>query len=338
MNVNFIIVQEIEKRHGVKEAFFEPNYQLLPTDSLAIRLTENLNNRYNNRNINRAIFRNDILRNFSSKFDEFNSERTAEKFKEFSIHAITDLRQELEEVTFASGGYFVFIDYSVQSNINYTACFLVRNTDGLIFERDETTGEFKICEQFHIDFEKMAVGCRISLESYNSEEEIKYLNFITSKNEPVSEYFRGWINAHEFEDEKADSNSFINLIEVLPLPIFNDEEITRDEFKRKVHDLILASPNRRAVNLSHINNVFYGDNNIIMAYVENNQIPISTSFNARPEIIKKLVKFNAFVDKIQLSFPTELFDSEVVRANIDEDLVIIKSKALAQLVHQAEQS
>ena len=330
MVVNYIIVQEIVKEQGVLEAHLIPNDTLLPINELSIRLTENLNDRYNKKVINRAIFRdseeNETV--FSEKFKDFNSDRSEQNFIDFSKRAINSLKIDLERVPFATGGYFVFIDYSLQSNINYTACFLVRNTDGLIFIRNEETGEFRISEQFHIDFEKLAVGCRISLNAYNGNENLKYLNFITGKNEPVSDYFKDWINAYQFEDEKADSNNLIELMNVLPLPFKDDgTEMTRDEFKRSVFENIKATPNKKTVDLNTINRMFYGENNVIEEYIENNQIPISTLFNARDNIIRRLVKFDVFADNIKISFPYELFD---------ENLVIIRSKNLADKIRLEE--
>ena len=340
MVVNYIIVQEIVKEQGVLEAHLIPNDTLLPINELSIRLTENLNDRYNKKVINRAIFRdseeNETV--FSEKFKDFNSDRSEQNFIDFSKRAINSLKIDLERVPFATGGYFVFIDYSLQSNINYTACFLVRNTDGLIFIRNEETGEFRISEQFHIDFEKLAVGCRISLNAYNGNENLKYLNFITGKNEPVSDYFKDWINAYQFEDEKADSNNLIELMNVLPLPFKDDgTEMTRDEFKRSVFENIKATPNKKTVDLNTINRMFYGENNVIEEYIENNQIPISTLFNARDNIIRRLVKFDVFADNIKISFPYELFDNETIRTDPnDENLVIIRSKNLADKIRLEE--
>lgn len=340
MNVNFIIVQEIQKNHGISEAHFTPNESLLPIDELSIRLTTSLNERYNNRNINRAKFRDpsesDTI--FCEKFRMFNELRNSNSFIEFSKLATSNLAITLQHVPFATGGYFVFIDYSVQSHINYTACFLVRNTDGLIFNRDETTGQFKISEQFHIDFEKLAVGCRINLNSYNSQDDLKYLNFITGKNEGVSEYFKDWINAYLFEDEKADSELLLDLIDSLPLPSREDgTQLTRDEFKRSVFENIKATSNRKSVDLNILNSTYYGESNVIANFIEEKQIPISTQFNARENIVKRLVKFDAFADKIKISFPYELLEQNLIFTDPnEEDIVVIRSKKLADQIRLEE--
>lgn len=339
MTVNYIIVQEIQKSHGISEAHFIPNETLLEIDDLSLRLTTSLNDRYNNRNINRAKFRdpteNDTI--FCERFRTFNTTRNAQTFIEFSKMATSNLAVTLQHVPFATGGYFVFIDYSVQTNINYTACFLVRNTDGLIFIRDEA-GQFNISEQFHIDFEKLAVGCRINLDSYNGQDDLKYLNFITGKNEGVSEYFKVWINAYLFEDEKADSELLLNLMDNLPLPLREDgSQMSRDEFKRGVFDNIKATSNRKSVDLNILNSTYYGDSNVIAEYIEGNQILISTQFNARDNIVRKLVKFDAYADNIKISFPYELFDQNLIFTDPNQpDLVIIRSQNLANQIRLEE--
>ena len=127
-------------------------------------------------------------------------------------------------------------------------------------------------------------------------------------------------------------------MELLPLPV-NEEgvEITREEFKRSVFEHIKASPNKKSVDLNILNRAFYNERNVIENYIEENQIPISTKFNARDSIIRKLVKFDAFADNIKISFPYELLDREIIRTDPNnEDLVIIRSRNLADKIRLEE--
>ena len=73
----------------------------------------------------------------------------------------------------------------------YIGVFLIRNTQGSILEKGQQDTTFAINETEHIDFQHLAMACRINMQRYQ-EGTAPYITFINTRSVD-SIFFQEWI-------------------------------------------------------------------------------------------------------------------------------------------------
>ena len=174
MKLHQVIIHELQKQGGKTGAKLRSSNGLMNSDhSEVINLITELNNRYKNRNENYGIFDEQNRTRFHDEFEQyFNDKASNERFIEFTKRVSNDLKEKVDTVAPAKGGYLIFASYTEKRE--FLGIFLIRDTQGVILKRNSTVKTFDIGKVEHIDFEKMAMACRINLRSFSSKAE-RYL-------------------------------------------------------------------------------------------------------------------------------------------------------------------
>ena len=336
MKVNHLIVHEIVKNvreSGAKLVFSEST---IPIDDKAENLVKELNTRYSNlknTKITYATFDYEEDRDFPKEFDKYYKSKTKDDFIKFSIEAIKDLKTRIEGRAPAKGGYLVFAEFEDYGK--FLGVYLIRNTTGMLFNKSDDGKYFEINPTIHIDFEKIAMACRLNYERYEKKDG-RYLGFIDVKKEEVSKFFNEWISSKDQEDNISDTKHLLyDILKKIEPP--KDEEgnlIQTNIFLQEVQEFIKGSPNR-IVELKTISAQFYQDEDVIPTYVQENNISINSQFKADAGILRKFVNVNVTAEKITLNFPPKYFRNKVRIGGDNADLVIIESEALVtKILHE----
>lgn len=106
------------------------------------------------------------------------------KFVALTWRLLRRIRDQMEKKAFATGGYFVFAQYSIDSK-NYFLVAMVKDRRGLVF-----TDELEIADVTEIDLNNLHQAARVDIDLFNKNEE-PYLSFLKAKNQPseLIEYF-----------------------------------------------------------------------------------------------------------------------------------------------------
>lgn len=200
ISVNYIVIHELVKEPTKLKANVYASNELLNIDDQAISLLETLDSRYSSSKqiIRHGKFSDDKSKHFPKEFRKYIDNASEASFLEMTKLTLQNLRDLVEVISAAKGGYFVFSQYKIYSQ-SFFAVFLIRNTQGKLIERSNLTNCYEISSTEHLDLEKVAMGCRLNIDNY-LQAEGRYLSF-TKKNQDFSEYFTKWIAAEELVDD-----------------------------------------------------------------------------------------------------------------------------------------
>lgn len=230
----------------------------------------------------------------------------------------------------AKGGYLIYSDYE-DKEVSFTAIFLVRDAEGVIFRQDEDGG-FSINNIKYINTEKLAMACRINHKFYSNGNG-RYLSLTRrSQQREISDYFTDWVGTANSESSQEFTQSLYDILNKIAPPI-NPEtrnEYTIDEFRKSVYDYIKNQPGK-VVNLQDMSMYFYQDRNVLPAFAEENGINVNTEFKAHVRTLNKFVSVRVRRDGIELKFSRNDFgEGKKVWISADSsNVVMVESKEFA---------
>jgi nucleoid-associated protein len=327
MEVQKISVHYISKTEGEQKARVDLSNNLLDLDYRAESLINNLNESYRKSQITYAVFDKADENVFPRLFDRHISCASPDSFLDFSREAAKNLKNRIENISPAKGGFLVFSQYK-NENKNYLSVYLIRDTIGILFKKDDPTASFKINPAEHLDLDKLAMACRINIDQYRSNEG-KYLSFLKRKMNDISVYFTNWIAAKDQESNKTITQDFYQLINLVACPV--DEKGTgtsRELFKKNIFDYVKTLP-AKIVNLNDISQHFYNDSSYLIEFAENKNFNIDTEFQPDEKVMKQFVSIDLVSDGISIRFSRGLINNKVRFDEQNKNVVIIESEKFA---------
>lgn len=329
MQVSKLVIHEVIKESSSKTASVYTSNYLLPIEvSKTVRLAELLNNSFGKDKIYNALFKTDDEYIFPSEFKIYiESEKSNDNYIQFVTKITNHLKTEIEKAYFAKGGYLIHAEYTVNSN-NYIASFLVRDIEGIVLNKE--SGHFAVNEIKYINVKNLAMACRININKYTSQNG-KYIAFIKGDNqEKISDYFTDWVAIFQPESNADYTTKLYEIVNNISLPL-NPESgvsITRDEFRKKVVDLISA--NNYVVDFHMISNALYYNTNTISEYAEKNDIELDYEFRADKRILKKFYNVTISKDNITLKFVKGDISIKIKASEENPNQIIIESESFAK--------
>lgn len=336
MNAKKIIVHFLIKNENQQKATIDLSQELLEINEKSLDLIERLNLSYKNTQITYAFFNDDGQNVFPIEFEKYYNKFSEKSFLEFSQKTAINLKEKIENISPAKGGYLVFCEYEVL-NRSYIAVYLIRDTIGMLFRKDNNKSAFVIRSAEHLDLDKLAMACRINLEQYKAGGG-KYLSFMKRKMYDISEYFINWISIQDRENNKTLTESLYELINTVDLP--EDEtgqEISRDIFRERVFNYI-STLDTKIVNINDLSEHFYSNETFLRDYAETNNLSINTEFVPDNRIMKKFIRIDLDSDGIHVRFSREDLKTKIWFDEDHPNRVIIESeKFVGDLKREVEQ-
>ena len=183
------------------------------------------------------------------------------------------------------------------------------------------------------------MACRIDVSKYinikqNSDD--IYLGFLSIKQQETSAYFLDWIGAERRKKNKENSINLISIIAKVDLP--NDENgkpIERVVLNRQVYDYI-KTYGRKEVNINSLSKFIFDDETVIMNFAEKNDIELASDFYPDGNVMKRLIVHSAEGEDIKISYPPGYYMDKIKIDAKDPNIIIIKSKKLAEAIRETE--
>ncbi len=327
MQLNKIIVHEIIKEVNNDGANCEYSRLQLPIDNKSENLINKLDEKYISASVTNGIFSNIPKEFFPNNFQNLMKNYNEKNFIDFTINAVNALRDQIKNIKPAKGGYFVFADYE-KNGVDLFGIFLIRNTNGMLFHKDSDLNSFVINITTHIDLEKLAMACRINLTRYNNNDG-KYLSFMKHKIPDISDYFINWIAAIQMESSALYTDELYKISARLPRPKDeNGNEISLDEFRKNIYDYMSTRP-EGYININDMSRHFYDDDQIIIDFIEENNITIDSEFKFDSRKAKKFIRIDVNADGIHLRFSRGEYNSIVRIDENNPNIIIIESEKFA---------
>lgn len=335
MRVDKVIIHELNKPLGTSGAKLSKSKTLMDnTHADVVGLISELNKRYRKRDEKQGVFDKGNPTQFHTSFFDFFNNNSDEKFIEFSHIASENLKDRIEGIGSAKGGYLVYSLYF--DHRAYCSVFFVRDTTGMRFKRNKTIESFDIDKVQHIDFEKLAMACRINMDMFTAPDK-KYLSFIHNRNDDLSRYFVNWISSSDTVSSEEETKLLLNVLRTIEMPINpnTNQPYDRDEVIRNSHRHIIANPTR-SVNLYDLSKNIFDDENYLPDFIYKNNPDIPTEFKGHYPTLKLFVRVYAKADNIELNFyPSAYREGRIKFDENDSSQVIIRS---ADLVKQIKES
>jgi len=338
MNVNKIVVHSLIKNENQQMASVDLSQDLLDINDMSVDLVQRLDASYRKTEITNAVFDDNHGNVFPKEFKDYLKHNNGDAaFLNFSQETIKNLREKVENISPAKGGFLVFTEYRNDER-NYVSVFLIRDTIGMLFKKDKGKSSFIINPAEHLDLDKLAMACKIDLLKYESDSG-KYLSFIKRKMENISEYFINWIAVKERESNKIFTDSLYELVNLVDLPLDeNNKEIPREVFRARIFDYVKSAPTR-IININDLSKFFYSHESYLVDFAEKHNITLDTEFQPDGRVMKKFIRIDLESDGIHIRFSRGELQKKIRFDDQNKNIVIIESeKFAADLRKEIEQN
>lgn len=329
ININALIIHELEKEPETHEASLYLTESPVPIDDRAEALLLKLDNAF--------LGREEVLQAYLSSPEDalfpgyfqtmLDEGMGSEAFLDFSHQTMKALQEEIKGVAGAKGGYLVYIDYEWMES-HLLGIFLVRNTEGLIFRKQEDKTAFTLDPITYLNTEKLAMACRININRYQKGDNrcVELVKYAKSQ-KAISEYFLNWIGLDRPEGSKALTHTFLEVVDQLPLPKDENsgEPIKETEFREQVMQFAMRSP-EKTMSIERFDHHFYPEKPVTQAFLQENNIPLDREFRFDTGTMKKYFNFRVSAEGISIAFTRN--DLNVQKVSIEDDVIVIRSEAL----------
>jgi nucleoid-associated protein YejK len=333
VEINQLIIHELLKEADSSEAKVFLTEEAIPLDEKAQGLIEKLNQTF--------VQKEDTLQGYLNSPEDAlfpgyvqlltEQQLSSSAFMDFSRDTMSALQLALQGVVGAKGGYLVYADYT-EFESRILAIFLVRDTEGLVFEKKEADSAFALNPVTYLNTEKLAMACRIRLDRYEAGTG-RYVELIkhAKSQKEISEYFINWIGLDRPETSKELTHSFLEMVSELPLPVDDEtgEVMPESQFREQVLNFAMSSP-QKTINIKEFDKEFYGDAKAVENFMENNGLELEQEFRYDKSTMKKYYNYKASAESMYLYFNRKHIQNGQIR--IEGENIILHIPELAEQV------
>lgn len=328
MKLNRIIIHELVKESGVLDVDYIPSQQLLTVNEGLASMILDVHESFEKSISSYHRFRNDCNEKpiFINAHKYVNIDETDDRFYKWSKTGMRELSSLIKNVSFATGGYYIFSDYEINNN-RFLSIVIVRNKEAFNIKWDPKKELYSVDTTENINIEQMAMGFRLNVNLYKSGSNRNFIAIINKRGDEVSQYFKDWVCIDDGTGPKQNTNNFIQIIKDLGLPM--DFEGDEDDFLKYVYEGIHAEykGNNGYVNVDRISQLFYKDPTYLRRYAsEECNLELDSEFKIYTASLKKLIRYKAAVKGISLSLDIDHFQNETVI--LRDNSVIIKNQSI----------
>ena len=331
MELHHLIVHELIKAPEENEARLFLSLACLPPEERAHELIRKLNQTFEQKS-------DTLLGYFSAPEDALfpgyfhilqENGFTQEGFQQFSRDTMQALQLSLQGVTGAKGGYLVYADYTVGIERNL-GIFLVRDTQGILFDKDDHHRSFGLRTITYLNTEKLAMAGRINVAKFQSGQSrcLELIKHAPSQR-TISEYFTNWIGLDRPESSRALTKAFLHMVEQLPPPV--DEEsgqpMATHEFQEQVRAFAMEAP-RGTISIQAFDEVFYRNEPKAQSFISEQELPLEDDFRFDQSTLKRHFQHRLSADGISLQFTRQ--DVAAGRIRMEGDTIVISDPELAE--------
>lgn len=332
MNVDKIIVHQLNKNENEQRASVDISQDLLDVNELSKNLVQKLDASYKKTQITYAVFDTENQNVFPKEFRNYIGNEGNASFVRFSKNVMANLRDKVESISPAKGGFLVFSQYEVDTR-SYIGVYLIRDTIGMLFRKDRGRAAFIINPTEHLDLDKLAMACKVDLDQYRADNG-KYLSFMKRKMNDLSEYFVNWVSVSDRESNKILTQNLFSLVNLANLPRDeNNQEISREVFRTEVYRYVNSQPSK-IININELSEHFYADETYLADFAERNNISINTEFTPVSSEMKKFVSIDLDSDGIHVQFSRRELYTKVRFDRQNRNIVIIESEQFASALRR----
>jgi len=348
MVIREFIVHLIEKQVDSSASSLSLSNESISSSSGLERFLDDLNKAYNSKSNKvfgsflAAIHADDGKKNAIEELDDSvdNMETLLKaylqkqtNFVEYSHQAMALLKYYIEQASKATGGYVIFINYTLFGS-DFILIAMLNNAPGISVD-----SSLEINNVDYLDISKLHLAARIDLTQWQEESESgRYISMIRAReSHKLSEYFRKFIGSDETIDSKHETSELLTAVNQ-----FCDNNIVDDEkksnFKHKAAEYCIeqADKGQNVVLKDFSNYAAEGAVDDFMNYVNSQQFDLKREISPNKAIIRRFNKLSGRNARVSITIDEEALGDSVIFDADKETLTIsdLPATLKAQLLNR----
>lgn len=260
------------------------------------------------------------------------ADQTDEMFLAYTKASLDNLASRIENEMFATGGYYLFADYTFNET-RYFSIILARKKDGFNIEFNDRESKFDFKDTKNINTDKLAMAYRLNLGIYanRNTNDRNYMALVTNQGDKLSDYFIKWVNASEPINGKIQTNILVSALKNIgPLDPEEDETSFQNRAYHYIYDYKKA--NKGVVNIDKVSEYLYGDLERIRKFISED-LDKDIDPDIRPDVtaLKSLIQIKAQVNGIILTIDANRFGKDV---DVEHGVLIIRNQAIINQIEE----
>ena len=280
--------------------------------------------------------KNDLLQGFLAEPDEslfpayyenwLREGRTRPEFVEFTRETMKVLRQSLNGVIGAKGGYLLYADYTMEEQ-RMLGIFMIRETPGMLFVNEEEA--LKLQSTQYLDVDHMAMAVRLLAGNGRNVQLIRHARTQSS----ISQYFTDWVGLDRPETSTELTHNFLEMVEELPLP--KDKEtgfaMNEGDFERALVKYAAGQP-QQTIRAENFDEFFYGNEKPLQDMLADGDGSLDDGFRVDKRSLRKQFYLRAGFAGLSVTCTKDHFRNGQIEVDEAEGTVTIRSEELASLL------
>lgn len=336
MELKHVIVHKIDKEQHSIPSYSERDGVLDAGASLVNELIEGIRNVYKKVS-NYGSFDNDTdnypvqswLKDYLEQQEkDSNVSQRKTKFVAFTKRLLSRIGKQMGNVGLATGGYFIFAEYSVNQR-EYFLIAMVKDKNGITI-----TPKLEIKDITEIDLNKLHQAARINMDSFLAKED-SYLSFLKkNQGREVLHYFTEALGCTDYIESKISTDNTMKVVDCVCQEVGLVHSETR-EVRGKVYEYLKGKVGE-PVTLTMISaqiNPFLEDEKYHGLFIEkanSDDYRISTEFTPNATALRKYKKIYIKTGRWSLNFEKELLGSQNDDNNIVWDGEILSFRNISE--------
>ncbi|NJB86629.1 nucleoid-associated protein YejK [Lewinella marina] len=328
--VHHAIVHELKKQPEMAEADLLLSEEALPITEQAIDLIGRLDETFERKT--------DLLQGYLVEPDEglfpayyqnwLEEGRGRAPFIAFSQNAMAVLKDNLQGVTGAKGGYLLFADYTMDEH-RMLGIYMIRNTEGLLFVEDEGHARLKLQTTAYLDIQNMAMAARLLAGKGRNVQMIRHARTQSA----ISQYFTDWVGIDRPETSAELTQSFLEMVDELPVPKDRETGFAMNEgdFEKALVKYASKAP-QHTIRVQDFDEHFYGNEKPLQEMLAESGSSLDEGFRVDRKALRNRFYLRAGVGGISLTCTKDHFRNGQVHVDEVSGKITINSEELASLL------
>jgi nucleoid-associated protein YejK len=327
INLQGFIVHKVNKTAGERRATLKlANTIILPTDKERRFVAIASEAYYKKSAPTYGIFDDLISNKFQNELISYNAKQR--DFYTFSCNCMNYYKDNIKDVTPATGGFIVFAHYfDTDKHFEFVLVLSINNKDGYVFNEDRLTIE----DTKNIELNKIDLACQINITKWNDYQgnqntDVKtYLSLIKG-NKDLSIYFMKFIGNANQTTSTESSKRLVNALDSFCKKNNYGREKTV-ETKNKVSDYCKdCMKEKKEISLSAISALIDIENpTLFQEYASDEEQAVDEIISGDAKVLRRIgsVKYKDKEGKLSIEFSNELLlDKKIIYDDKKKQLTI----------------
>jgi len=244
-------------------------------------------------------------------------------FYDFTVACLNQLKETMELVSPATGGYLVIYYYTEEQN-DYLMVILLKDKAGIVID-----DKLDIIPIQNLDLDKLHFAAKININRFisnNEETKRNHISFLKGKYRTyVVDYFKRFLGIDEekYFDAHRSNLDFVNLIK--DFAETKDSINQRDDIIDKAHNYAKTQIEiNQPISLSYLANLSSPENpEEFLTFMKDKRLELPGEFPGEANVLNKLVRYHSRTKNYSITFYKQAVDEGIITLN-DQDQLVIK--------------